>query len=261
MVVPGVWIDIYFKGDIPIIITGKISDLDEDQIEITTIKNEILYIDFAYSGIPEDIPIDKIMIRNKPIDLSIESDENQDKSLTETEKKALKTSLATEEEILPEESSEEKNLKEESYESTQMESETIKEILFEADQIEIGEDLDEITQQVDVPESEQRFSIQSQTNDLLDELLSEIPNIKRTPEVIENIQKMIERYKQLRSNFSYFDKDGNANKVKKGSDHKPLVDSLNKLGSFPHWIMPIVNNKKKLLYDPEEDNEEENIRI
>ena len=56
----GVWIDIYFSGDIPDIFTGKISNLEEDKIEITTYpENEVIFIDFAYKGLPEDLQIEK----------------------------------------------------------------------------------------------------------------------------------------------------------------------------------------------------------
>ncbi len=64
---PDTWIDIYFGGDIPVTITGRISNLEEDMIEITTYPdNELIYIDFAYKSIPEDLPMDKILIRNAP---------------------------------------------------------------------------------------------------------------------------------------------------------------------------------------------------
>ena len=74
----------------------------------------------------------------------------------------------------------------------------IRELFINADQIQFGEEIDEITQTVDLPESEQRFSLEKQTTDLLDELLSTIPNIKRTDTVLNNIHTMIERFKQLR---------------------------------------------------------------
>ena len=64
------WVDIYFGGDIPAIITGEITNLDEDMIELTTYPElDVIYIDFEYKGIPEHIPIDKIIIRQKPASL------------------------------------------------------------------------------------------------------------------------------------------------------------------------------------------------
>ena len=37
--VPGQWIDIHFGGDLPTVITGNITALDEDQIEILYVDN------------------------------------------------------------------------------------------------------------------------------------------------------------------------------------------------------------------------------
>jgi hypothetical protein len=39
----GVWLDIHFSGDLPLIITGKITNLEKDKIEITTFpENEVI---------------------------------------------------------------------------------------------------------------------------------------------------------------------------------------------------------------------------
>ena len=63
---PNKWIDIHFAGDFPVIITGEITNLEEDMIEITTVDGDTLYINFDYKGIPEDLPIKIIEIREKP---------------------------------------------------------------------------------------------------------------------------------------------------------------------------------------------------
>jgi len=61
------WVDIKFGGDLPIVITGLITDLQEDMIEIRTYPDDdIIYINFAYMGIPEDLPIEEIKIRQPP---------------------------------------------------------------------------------------------------------------------------------------------------------------------------------------------------
>ena len=57
----------------------------------------------------------------------------------------------------------------------------------------------EITEQVDISEEQRRYGIDSQTNDLLDELLSSVPSNKRTTKVLNNIHILIERFKQLRT--------------------------------------------------------------
>ena len=61
------WVDIRFGGDIPTIITGMITNLDEDMIEIRTYpEDEMIYINFGYMGIPENLPIEEIKIRAPP---------------------------------------------------------------------------------------------------------------------------------------------------------------------------------------------------
>ena len=76
---PGTWINIYFGGDIPAILTGEITNLEQDMIEIKTYPDkEIIYINFDYKGIPLNIPIEKIEIREKPSDESIRTQKTGD---------------------------------------------------------------------------------------------------------------------------------------------------------------------------------------
>ena len=49
--VPKKWVNIFFGGDMPTTITGEITNLEEDMIEITSYPDgDKLYIDFAYKG-------------------------------------------------------------------------------------------------------------------------------------------------------------------------------------------------------------------
>jgi hypothetical protein len=64
---PETWVDLEFGGDIPQFVTGKITDLQHDMIELTTLPaKNVMFIDFAYQGIPEHIPLRKIRIRDGP---------------------------------------------------------------------------------------------------------------------------------------------------------------------------------------------------
>jgi hypothetical protein len=63
---PGTCINIYFGGDLPVIITGEITNLENDMIEISLVDDDVIYINFDYKGIPEDLPIEMIEIREKP---------------------------------------------------------------------------------------------------------------------------------------------------------------------------------------------------
>ena len=63
---PDKWINIHFGGDYPVIITGEITNLENDMIEIRTIDDDVIYINFDYKGLPENLPIELIEIREKP---------------------------------------------------------------------------------------------------------------------------------------------------------------------------------------------------
>jgi len=81
--IPTNWISIEFGGDIPTFINGQITDLDEDQIELTTFDTQRkIYIDFNYQGIPLDLPIVNIRPFHPPVEkddddelVSLEKDE------------------------------------------------------------------------------------------------------------------------------------------------------------------------------------------
>ena len=55
------------KNEKSAIINLEITNVEEDMIELTTYpKREIIYINFEYKGIPEDLPIEYIRIRSEP---------------------------------------------------------------------------------------------------------------------------------------------------------------------------------------------------
>ena len=64
---PPQWIDVHFNGEVPVVISGEITNLEEDMIEITTYPGmRVIYIDFGFQGIPDELPIEKIVLREKP---------------------------------------------------------------------------------------------------------------------------------------------------------------------------------------------------
>ena len=153
--VPLQWVDIHFSGDVPSIITAEITNLEEDMIELQIYpSNDIIYIDFGYKGIPEDLMIEQISIRNQPIELREKTD-TQDIDVDD------KTTVQ----------GDDNQILEVAEEIPDAPKDALQQLLIEADDIEFGEDLGAITQIVDVPDDEKRFGIDTQTNDMLDELL------------------------------------------------------------------------------------------
>jgi len=245
--IPNQWINIYFGGEYPIIITGEITNLEEDMIEVTTMDGDILYINFDYKGIPEDIPIEMIEIRGKPSKpiQNVEEEDQEEEIELLPELKAEEQKMLGTEQLVPI-----KNVKDQ-----------LREFIIKADQIKFGnEDLGQIVQYVDVSRKSQRYSIETQVTDLLDDLLSTIPNNERTPRVLNNIHIMIERFKQLRTKFSRFDKYGNVEDVLlKESNYKPLMEYFLDFKQNLYWILPVVKNIKKMYNVTNVDEENSDI--
>ena len=243
---PNSWVEIHFGGDVPTIVTGKITDLFEDTIEITVFPSkDVIYIDFEYKGLPEELEITKIVKREKPTSKELEQEEQ------DTDEAPLKEELDELDETLTEDDL--ITLEELQNIDLVLPEEKLKEIVISGDDLEFEDTLGEITQDVDVPDYEKRFDISIQTNDILDELLAKIPTYKRTKKVLNNIHNLIERYKQLRTLYSVFDENGNVMRpLVKGSTHKPLVESLKNLSHKVKWILPVGTYQKKLYFNEEE---------
>ena len=236
---PGEWINIYFSGDFPTIITGEITNLENDMIEIKTIDGDIIYLNFDYKGIPEDLPIKLIEIREKPSKpLSQEID--QEIELLEPDIAELNKEIKFVEPSEIEVNIPLKNIKDQ-----------IRQFIVKADQVRFSEEeYGPIVQYIDVDANSKRYSIETQVSDLLDELLSTIPNIQRTPKVLNNIHTMIERFKQLRENFSNIDQYGNIESpLFKSANYKPILSYFKEFNLNLYWILPVVKNKKKTYND------------
>ena len=249
------WIEIHIAGDVPTIITGQITDTEEDMMEVTIFPtNDKIYIDFAYKGIPRTIPITQIKKREGAPE--------------EVQKREAQAELSA----VPEVDSEGMPLEgEEDGEGVVLRipredvRDQIKQVLAEADDFSFGDDVESITQQVVVSDDEKRFSIDVQANDLLDEMLSTIPNIERTTRVLQSIHTMINRFKELRKEYSVFETNGSISSMKKhGPGYKPLVDRLTHLDQSVSWLIPVVNNRYK-LYDvnvnPTDQQEDMDVRV
>jgi len=248
---PNKWINIYFEGEFPVIITGEITNLENDMIEVKTIDDDIIYINFDYKGLPENLPIEMIEIREKPIEPLTESKQNV------IEEQPL--------EEIPELDIEKKFVEPEKIQLTIPVKEIknqIKEFIVKADRVKFGnEEFGPIVEYRDVSTKNKRYSIEEQVSDLLDELLSTVPNIQRTPRVLNNIHTMIERFKQLREKFSIFDNYGNVDGfLIKESFHRPLIKNFFfDLNASLYWILPVVKNYKN-IYDAK-NMDEENIDV
>jgi len=191
---PHVWLDVYIGGDTPTVITGEITNLEDDMIEIVTFPERMtIYINFEYKGIPQYIPFNKFVVRSKPINAPKDS-------LTPI----VETPILEEDVPLGEISSVEVmdsgdmiiNVPENAIPDDNI-RDILRAIYLDANEIVFGDELEDIVQLVELPESQKKYSIEVQANDLMDQLLSTIPNNKRTTQVMNNIHVIIERFKTI----------------------------------------------------------------
>jgi hypothetical protein len=254
---PSKWINIHFGGEYPAIITGEITNLENDMIEVKTVDGDVLYINFDYKGIPEDLPITLIEIREKPQESMEEGELQLEEELEEGE--------IQEEQAQVEELEEGELLESEAAKNVQMMNtrnldinapvknikDQLREFVLRADQIKFGdEELGPIVQYVDVSSKSQRYSIETQVTDLLDDLLSNIPDAERSARVLNSIHTTIERFKQLREQFSSFDKNGNIERsLVYEANYKPIWNYFNDFNINLYWLLPVVKNIKKLYAD------------
>jgi len=236
---PGTWINIYMGGDIPVVITGEIINLEEDMIELRTTDDDIIYINFNYNGLPEDLPIETIEIRPPP------------ESIKEKKQSILDGEYKIEEEVEPDQlvelGEEEEEL--ETAIPTKIVKEKIEKMLFDADDLQFG-DIIQVQEYVNIDKDKYRYNIEAQANDLLEEMIATIPNDRRTNNVLNNIHIMITRFLQLRNLASTFDENKNITGViTKTADDRPLAEYLSEFKNNLYWIMLVATNIKKIYKD------------
>ena len=240
---PGEWINLYFGGDLPVLITGEITNLEEDMIEIKTYPDgDTIYINFDYKGIPESIPIETIELRDPP-----QKNVSLEKNIGQQEEPIDARHEINEEEAV--ELGESISLDDFEPRVTINKKDKLRQMIVEADQIEFGDYAEAIHEYVDIDKQNYRYNIETQTNDLLNELLSDIPNNQRTSTVLNNIHIMITRFIQLRNITSKFDKNKNIiDVITKTASDKPLADYLSQFKNKLYWILMVAQTKKK-VYD------------
>ena len=277
------WVTIEFGGELPTIINGKITNLEEDRIEIESYPDgDFLYIDFQYKGIPRDLPIKSIrdFTPPKPKTGEIETGETGETGeMGETEEiseqggpemdvnvrkivgdeELASDSVDKPEQLIQEDDEFESDIDEDDIfqgeEAINLDDDIvdIKDIVF------LEEELGEMVEEVEVVEREKIYDVKDQVDDLMDDLLASTPSSQRTPKFLKHINVMLERYKELREEFSIFDEQGYfSDTLYKTNNYKPIIDMLNKSKSV-YWALPVVETKKH-LYDVKEENDDITVK-
>lgn len=253
---PKTWINIMFGGDTPSIVIAEVTNLEGDMIEITTYPdNKVFYIPFNYKGIPENMPIEKIEIRKPPEEL--EEQQNDDLQAQQWAEKRLEEGqegLEGEEEMsydnMPDDD-EFHQFEPEGYSriASSLHERELRASIISADKIILGDIHEAVTQFVDISDQFKRYSIHTQTDDLLESILSTIPTKDRTNSVMADISTQIDRFKQLREEYSEFDKNGVVKSIIVRSHlYKPLQQKLKTGENDLYWLLFTVKNTPKFYY-------------
>jgi hypothetical protein len=254
---PRTWINIYFGGEEPTVITGEITNLEEDMIEIRTTDDDTLFINFNYQGIPEDLPIETFEIRpaikrKKEMEEMEEKEENEEVNADELVELGEAESL--------EEMKQQYPMKEGKVTKTAL-KDKINRMFFDINDLDFGEVV-KVEEYINIDKDKYRYSIETQTNDLLEEMISRIPNANRTNNVLNSIHIMITRFLQLRKIASTFDKNKNVNGVIKiTSDDRPLAEYLSEFKNTLYWIMMVAKNVKKMYSENFESGRDDDYEV
>ena len=253
----GTWIDIHFGGDTPFIVTGLITDLEEDMIEITNYvpeqSGDKMYIDFAYKGIPEHLPIKNICIRDKPLALQEPDKEQESPSDEDDENDESQGTLQFNDDgtldiTLPETAKVQKPYREKLTDEQNESPESYQTYRDESD-----------TQGAYISRKIQKYQIDAQLNDLYNEMLSAIPEEKRTQRTIRGLEIHVKRFQELRQLFSLHD---GLNRIVgrktpiNPNKYRPLGNALIHQHTRVPWIYPVVSQRTKVydIYDKDEQN-------
>ena len=252
------WWTFEFGGDVPIIVNGQITNLENDMIELSLYPSkEKIYIDFEYKGLPKNLNIVEIRPFSEPrLKISLDTLEEDVEEESKDQKVNLSDAMKKLSRSQSEQSSIEVEIDDDDFDDIPLNfeederKEELKKILMDADSIILIEDeaLEKVVDIVEVDSTKRKYPIDFQVNDMLDALLSEYPTSERNNKIMENIHTIINRYKDLRSDYSDFSKDGMINAIKKNEIVKPLVENLKNFDKELSWLMPIIKNKKK-IYD------------
>ena len=121
----------------------------------------------------------------------------------------------------------------------------LQKIVLNADLVDFGPDLEDVKHMIELPEEQQRYDINTQINDIMNDLLSQYSLDKRSKKLMNSIHITIERYKQLREQYSLRNNEGVLTIPPPiQDDDKPLVHTLMHSKQPVDWILPVTKVKK-----------------
>jgi len=240
--IAGTWIELEFGGEHRIIVTGLITLVVEDMIQIMSFpEEEVLYIDFGYKGIPKNIPLRKICTRQKPVSYK----GNDDNAVVVEDNEQVDEDVRTEynnqgelELDIPAKLNLEKDYRDELHIEQLSHTTTPP---------------DSFHDEVKLRPHQIRYDVDVQMNELLDDFLFKLPEDKRTRRAMREVYIHINRFKELREKCSIFDIHNQITGFQRHDPQhfKPLVNGLYSMNMKVPWIYPVVSMSRELYGTPE----------
>lgn len=269
--VVGKWIDVYFDGPVPSVLTCEITNLESDMIEVRVYNGpddtepDYLYFNFDYKGLPRDIQINRIELRSPPevpastydgVDAIEEQAEDDDLAPTLEEEVDEERNIVDVDEGSDSGSESDYSLEEGEIREKRPTPNTIAankalltEYIITSNQRKIGASLDMVETEQTVDKSKERYTLTSQRDDLLDDLVMKEQKNVRGFRSTNNIAIEIERFVQLRASFSLMDKYFNVTGAKINTDTwKPLVEDITRMRHNLMWVLPVTKTVRN-IYD------------
>ena len=240
--ISGIWIELEFGGEHRVIVTGLVTHVVEDMIQITTFPEEdILYIDFQYKGIPKNIPLKKICTRQKPLSYKVTEQITNPSSEEDEEIVSRYNDLGELEIEIPSKLNLEIDYREELHGDI-------------ADQLSKAES-SQHRYEVNLKPHQIKYDVDVQMNELLDDFLFKLPEEKRTRRAMREVYIHINRFKELRESSSLFDIHNQITgfRLHDPQHYKPLLDGLYNLNIKVPWIFPVVTMSRYLYGRPYEE--------
>ena len=243
---PNTWVTIDFGGEIPSIVTAQITHLEEDMITLMTYpEQETLYLDFEYKGIPKHIPIMKICIRDKPSSYEASKEESVEDLLEEVDNESSMSYTDNGDIVvkIPTNAAVDENIHDQL-------SHLYNESRIADSDEQSPEESGSPEYLVDRPSQFMRYKLETQINHLLDDLLASVSDVNRTDRVLHRIYTHIQRFQELRDQFSTRDEYGQIVSAiyKNPMTHKPLSQILMQMNRVVPYIR-VVSSQYKKLYD------------
>lgn len=234
------WINLHFKGSLPVILTGQIKDIENDMIEVELYpKKDTIYIDFAYKGIPRELNLQYIEIRNDPTSsvkdtVNIDKEEADNVNVKEDDNEEQNDKDKDEDE--DNDDAKDNNIKDENVPKLLDPSSLDRDFDKEDDDEEaddrysndnnndndyeeydlvIDGDIEKVVDRVEVSDDLKKFHIDVQKEHLLNDILSHVSTTSRNVFLLREVDRIVSRYQELYEAYSKVESDGMINETKK----------------------------------------------